>query len=212
MARIRTIKPEFFRSRVLSECSLRARLTFIGLWTVCDDEGRYRYEPELLKADLWPFEEDITAKDVNADVLELEAHGLVCCYETAGKRYLHIVNWHEHQKINRPTPSRLPECSRETHGALSESSTLEVEKEVDKALPTHPDTYGPPLVVHNGSVDNQSKSSQRRAKLRDPIGVGDALAPVTGQKPSRPTRDQLRWREEADNRAAAERALREAGP
>ena len=136
MPRIRTIKPEFFRSRKLSECSVRTRLTFIGLWTACDDEGRYQYEPELLEADLWPYERDT---DVAAVVDELAKRGFVCFYEVAGKRYLHVVNWHEHQKINRPTPSKLPECSRNSHGGFPEDSgprararEVEVEVEVER--------------------------------------------------------------------------------
>ncbi len=108
MARIRSVKPEFFRSRKLSERSVRARLTFIGLWTVCDDEGRYEYEPELLKADLWPFEAKVTAAAVEADVQELAGRSFVCVYESAGKRYLHVVNWHEHQKIQPADGEQTP--------------------------------------------------------------------------------------------------------
>jgi hypothetical protein len=78
------------------------------------------------------------------------------------------------------------------------------------SLTTHPEEYSPPAVIHNGSVENPVKTSQRRAKLIDPLGVADALAPITGNTPSRPTRDQLRWREEATKRAAAARADREA--
>ena len=118
---------------------MRARLTFIGLWTACDDEGRYLYEPELLKADLWPFENDVTAQDVESDVAELAKRALVCIYETAGKRYLHVVNWHEHQKINRPTTSRLPDCSGNPHGGFPEDSSpraraqeVEVERERER--------------------------------------------------------------------------------
>ena len=72
MPRIRSIKPEFFRSKILAGCSPRARLTYIGLWTLADDEGRYEYEPELLKADLWPWEHDVTPKDADVAVQELE--------------------------------------------------------------------------------------------------------------------------------------------
>jgi hypothetical protein len=122
MPRIRTVKPEFFRSKILAGCSPRARLTFIGLWTLADDEGRYEYEPELLKADLWPWEHDVTAKEADACVLELEARGRVCLYQHAGKTYLHIVNWHEHQKISHPSKSRFPSCHRETHGDPPEPS------------------------------------------------------------------------------------------
>jgi hypothetical protein len=82
----------------------------------------------------------------------------------------------------------------------------------DRSSTTHPEEYSPPAVIHTASVENPSRPSQRRAKLRDPLAVGDALTPVIGRQPSRPTREQLRWREEGDKRAAAQRALREAGP
>ena len=134
MARIRTVKPEFFRDRKLSECSVSAQLTFIGLWCAADDEGRYLYEPGLLKADVWPLQEGVLAGQVAAFVKELTRVAVVCEYETAGHRYLHVVNWHRHQKINRPTPSRLPACPRITHGVLSEGSPQEVEVEVEQGV------------------------------------------------------------------------------
>lgn len=40
MAKIRSIKPDFFTSEDVSALPLRARLTWIGLWTHCDDHGR----------------------------------------------------------------------------------------------------------------------------------------------------------------------------
>lgn len=122
MARIRTIKPEFFRSRTLADCSPRARLTFIGLWTLVDDDGRYQYEPELLKADLWPWEADIGPKETDACVVELVDRGRLCQYEHGGKTFLHVVSWHEHQKISHKSESRLPACPRETHGSPPEGS------------------------------------------------------------------------------------------
>jgi hypothetical protein len=230
LPRIRSVKHGLFRSRILAGCSPRARLTFVGLWTLADDEGRYEYEPELLKADLWPWEDDVTAKDAHECVLELAARQRVCLYEHAGKTYLHIVNWGDHQKISHKTESRLPACHKQTHGGPPEDSgnfrrmpegsgklrprarAQDLEEEKEKEVPTHPEEYSPPAVIHTASVDNLSQSSQRRAKLRDPIAIGSALPTDSGQKPTRPTRDQLRWREEADKRAAAARADREATP
>jgi hypothetical protein len=230
MPRIRSVKHGLFRSRTLAGTSPRARLTFVGLWTLADDEGRYEYEPELLKADLWPWEEDVTVKDAHECVLELAARQRVCLYEHAGKTFLHVVNWHEHQKISHKTESRLPACHKQTHGGPPEDSgnfrrmpepsgnfrprvrAQDLEEEKEKEVPTHPEDYGPPLDIHKASVENlSSRALQKRAKLRDPQSVADALAPITGQTPSRPTRDQLKWREEADKRAAAERLLAEGG-
>lgn len=39
MARIRTIKPEFWTAEQVMELSRDARLLFIGMWNFCDDAG-----------------------------------------------------------------------------------------------------------------------------------------------------------------------------
>ncbi len=58
MARIRTIKPEFFLHDELfeleKETGLPVRLAFIGLWTQCDREGRFKWRPLRLKAAILP--------------------------------------------------------------------------------------------------------------------------------------------------------------
>jgi hypothetical protein len=54
MARIRSIKPEFWTSEKVMECSLQARLFFIGLWNFCDDYGRHPTSAKQLKALVFP--------------------------------------------------------------------------------------------------------------------------------------------------------------
>lgn len=122
MARMRTIKPETFTSETLSLVSVHARWTFAGLWTYCDDEGRGRALPALIKAAIWPLDDDVTAKDVAVHLDELETRHLICRYQADGKSYLHVVNFGEHQKPNRPLPSKQPRCPRKTHGGLTEDS------------------------------------------------------------------------------------------
>jgi hypothetical protein len=107
VARIRTIKPGFFESEDVSVLPLRARLTWIGLWTQCDDHGRTKDNARLIKARIWPLD-DVTLRDVEDDLITLAAEGRIVRYEVDGKRYLAIVNWHHHQTINRPSPSNIP--------------------------------------------------------------------------------------------------------
>jgi hypothetical protein len=118
MARIRTIKPSFFTSLTIADLSIEARLTFIGLWTHCDDEGKCIYDPRLLKAALWPLD-DRTASDVAGDIAAIVAAGLVTHYiltedavspHAQGRTtaYLSVNGWTEHQRINRATESHLP--------------------------------------------------------------------------------------------------------
>lgn len=101
MARIRTIKPEFWTSEQIMECSAMARLLFIGLWNFCDDAGNHPLSPKTIKALVFPGD-DITAQAVDGLLGELVANRLVTIYEAASKQYLHVNGWH-HQKIDRPT-------------------------------------------------------------------------------------------------------------
>lgn len=107
MARIRTIKPTFFRSLTVTELPKPTRLTWIGLWTYVDDAGRGVDDARLVKAELWPLDDDYPAKKVEKDLELLEANGSIRRYVVDGRRYFVIVEWH-HQKIDRPTPSLLP--------------------------------------------------------------------------------------------------------
>lgn len=108
MARIRTIKPGFFRSHDVTPLSYRARLTWIGLWTYVDDEGRGKDDPRIIKGDLWILEDDVTWQDVERDLTELSVRAHVVRYEDSGRRYLAIPAWLDHQVISRPTPSKFP--------------------------------------------------------------------------------------------------------
>lgn len=108
MARIRTIKPGFFTSEDVAALSIRGRLTWIGLWTHADDYGRAKANPRLIKAALYPLDDDISILDVLGDLGELEAAGRIRRYEVDGAEYLQVNGWENHQRIARPTPSRIP--------------------------------------------------------------------------------------------------------
>lgn len=111
MPRIRSIKPEFFTSEVVAELTLRARLTWIGLWTHCDDEGRCKDNSRLIHAALYPLDPDVTVDDVASDLAELAKRQRVIRYVVDGRAYLQVTNWKEHQKPNRPQGSKFPSPS-----------------------------------------------------------------------------------------------------
>ena len=107
MARIRTIKPEFFTSLTIAGLPIEARLTFIGLWTHVDDEGRCVDDARLIKAAVWPLDDRIST-DVENDLRTLSESSLILRYKVGGRSYLTVRGWVEHQRINRPTKSKLP--------------------------------------------------------------------------------------------------------
>lgn len=110
MARIRSIKPEFWKSEAIAAHSFRARLTFIGLWTYVDDNGVGLDNPKLIAAELFALEEDPreTLANVREDLARLHEAGRIRRYTVAGKAFVAIVNWAEHQKIDKPAKPRYP--------------------------------------------------------------------------------------------------------
>ncbi len=78
MARIRTIKPEFFTSEDIVSLSPLARLLYIALWCESDKDGRMVWKPRTFKMRYLP------ADDCQIEALcqELIGSGLVILYGT----------------------------------------------------------------------------------------------------------------------------------
>lgn len=110
MARIRTIKPSMYSSLTVSAWPIDVRWTFAGLFTYVDDMGRGLDEPRLVKAELYPLDDKYTAKRIDEHLTVITDSGPLCRYSVDGVNYLHITSWKEHQRVNRPTPSRIPPC------------------------------------------------------------------------------------------------------
>lgn len=106
MARIRTIKPEFFTSDDIVSMSPLARLFYVSLWCEADREGRLAWNVRTLKMRYLPGD-DIEIESVAAELVE---RGLVVLYSHEGKTYAHIPTFAEHQVINnKERPSTLPD-------------------------------------------------------------------------------------------------------
>lgn len=110
MARIRTIKPEFFKHEELflaeQEEKLPLRIAFSGLWTVCDREGRFKWRPNTIKLDVLPFDKVDFSRVLDA----LATRGFIEQYTSEdGEMYGFIPTFLEHQVINnRETQSLIP--------------------------------------------------------------------------------------------------------
>ena len=105
--RIRSIKPEFWESESLGRVSREARLLFIGLFSCCDDVGRARASSRLLASRLFPYDDD-AFKRLPGWIAELEKQGCIRIYVVDGESYLDLPKWANHQKIDKPSASKLP--------------------------------------------------------------------------------------------------------
>jgi len=112
MARIRTIKPEFFTSEDIVGLTPIARLFYVSLWCEADREGRLSWRPGTLKMRYLPGDDC----DVDTVATELIDAGLIVLYEHDGKTYAEIPTFKKHQVINNREsdsviPARVPDAS-----------------------------------------------------------------------------------------------------
>lgn len=103
MARIRTIKPEFFTSEDIVSLSPLARLLYIALWCESDREGRLVWKPKTFKMRYFPGDKC----DIDALCNEILDANLAIQY---GECYAYIPTFHSHQHLNpRESKTQLPE-------------------------------------------------------------------------------------------------------
>lgn len=120
MARIRTIKPEYWTSEQVLELSRDARLLFIGLWNFCDDGGNHPASAKTLKAEVLPAD-DVSASVVMQWVDEIIEQGLLAEYEVDGREFWHVTGW-RHQRIDQPT-LRHPAGDAVTQGDAGDAAS-----------------------------------------------------------------------------------------
>ncbi|MBX3499812.1 MAG: hypothetical protein KF889_10240 [Alphaproteobacteria bacterium] len=118
MARIRTIKPDFFRHHELwcaeRESGLPLRLAYSGMWCVVDRAGRFKWRPAELKIQVLPYDDLDFAQVLEA----LVAHGFVRRYVVDGVEYGVIPSFTRHQVFNvREKASALPGPAQDESGA-----------------------------------------------------------------------------------------------
>lgn len=94
MARIRTIKPEFFTDEVVAALDPLDRLVFIGLWTQADKGGKFEWKPRQLGVNILPYEKG----DFSARLERLVSAGVVVKYSSNGSVYGKVKNFLKHQK------------------------------------------------------------------------------------------------------------------
>lgn len=122
--RIRSIKPEFWRSADIADLTVEDRLLFIGLWSYVDDNGVGRDVTAIIAADLFAFDLSRDSRDTLARVerglANLSEAGRIIRYEVEGYQYLEIVNWRKHQRIDKPNKPRFPHADAE-HAAIRDT-------------------------------------------------------------------------------------------
>ena len=106
MARIRTIKPEFWDSPSTAKASPWARLLFIALWNWADDHGRGTANLKELEGFAFPNDDQFTDSSGNTVhfrdlVAEVSDCFGVLFYTVDNRPFYEIPTWNEHQRNER---------------------------------------------------------------------------------------------------------------
>lgn len=164
MARIRTIKPDFWTDPVMVQLPPLARLFYVGTWNfaMCD-QGHLEDDPFRLKLQILPAEMCDVAELINI----LVDAGRLDRLEVDGKSYLHVKRLADHQKVDGRWTPRCPVCKTQTSPKLPETPASSDE--------THRDS--PELTEPHPSKGKEGKGKE-----------GNSSAPAT---PSRATDDRF---------------------
>ena len=130
MARIRTIKPEFFRHEELQELEIEMpgqypMMVFSALWGHCDKNGVFEWKPRQLQLDIIPFVWEATGKHLGSTLEALVKRNFIETYTDGRKIYGFIPTFKEHQRINgkeAQAPAQFPEVEQMQIFTISEAS------------------------------------------------------------------------------------------
>ena len=163
--RIRSIKPEFWRSDDVAALSIEDRLLFIGLWSYVDDSGIGVDKLPHICADLFAHDLAESPAEVFARVTgglqELSSRGMIQRYTVDGKPYLYVTSWPSHQRIDKPSKRRFP-----------------LPDQADRAGSSDPreDSARVPEIPAPGAVEQRSSgtgSTSDAARSDDPEGFAE---------------------------------------
>lgn len=134
MARIRTIKPDFFADEKISKLKRDVRMLFVGLWVFSDDYGTVRSNPVWIKSNVFPYDEELRTQDVRTWLDALVKARMLEPFEYNGEGFYNIRTFGSHQKVDKPSKPLIPleakakilEVSGSTRGVFGETLDPEV--------------------------------------------------------------------------------------
>lgn len=100
MARIRSIKPQFWSDEKIASVPIQARLLFIGTWSYADDNGVIRGNPAYIKSLVFPYDDNLRVGEVKKWIDALEEARMLIPLMYKGESYYVIRTFRSHQRID----------------------------------------------------------------------------------------------------------------
>ena len=101
MARIRSIKPEFWDDEHIASLPIECRLFYIGCWTFADDQGVFNANPSFLKSRIFPYDDDLKVSDVKEWLKKLEELKMIVPFAYKRDRYYVVRTFADHQVVDK---------------------------------------------------------------------------------------------------------------
>lgn len=101
MARIRSIKPEFWDDEHIASLPMECRLFYIGCWTFADDQGVFNANPSFLKSRIFPYDDDLKVSDVKAWLKKLEDMKMIIPFTHKRDSYYVVRTFADHQVVDK---------------------------------------------------------------------------------------------------------------
>jgi len=169
--RIRSTKPEFWRSKTIAQLEWADRFVLKGLESYVDDNGVGKDDLALIAADVFPRDLSASPRDTLARLSEaisrLHSGGLIARYAIEGESLLYIDRWKSIQRIDKPGRGRF----RRPDG------TLEYDEEVNRESYASPreGVASPPVVLAPGAVEQWNRGTGEQEELHRPTTSSDAF-------------------------------------
>ena len=167
MARIRTLKPEFWADEKLAPLDALTRLVFLGLISMADDAGRLVDSVKQLDGMLFPQTDDTCGPALESLA---SASRIIRYVSESGQRLIQIAHWARHQRVDHPNAHVLP-------GPSELAST---------------EPYTPAAVAVSSRAPRESLANASRAPRATTSTSTNDQGPLAARKPRRDAGDS-RW-------------------
>ena len=101
MARIRTIKPEFWEDEKIGKLPIPCRLFFIGCWNFAEDFGVIKGNAALLKSQIFPYDENLRLSEIKKWIDSLVDARMLVPIIHAEESYYFIRTFRSHQILDK---------------------------------------------------------------------------------------------------------------
>ncbi|CAL1518157.1 hypothetical protein [Chitinophaga sp. MM2321] len=100
MAKIRTVKPEFWEDEKIGKLKREPRLLFLGMFNFADDQGVIKSNPVYIKSRVFPYDDDLRVGVLQNWLDALVQARMLIPFQYKGEGYYVIRTFNGHQKID----------------------------------------------------------------------------------------------------------------